>query len=215
MCPTAVSRPQRAPVSTSKNPTTLCMATHNDTKTLPYPYPYPYTPMLVPMAARSCPHMPQLLSPTPAHSCPARHPPVTVLTRVALVAIMDRPGSMMRVRPRGPTTSRTALMRSVGVGSTSPLWVAATQRHANDIRICIVSCGHCRAHEAGQRCTAGECQVRLSVGATKRHITTPASRTVLMKSVGVGSTSPLRVSATEGHDKDEDLQCELWALQSA
>lgn len=34
---------------------------------------------------------------------------------------MERPGSMMSVRPRDDTRSRTVSMRSLGVGSTSPL----------------------------------------------------------------------------------------------
>jgi hypothetical protein len=51
--------------------------------------------------------------------------PVTVLTKAELVATMDLPGSMMSVSPDDLTTSRTVSIRSVGVGSTSPL----TQQH--------------------------------------------------------------------------------------
>lgn len=47
--------------------------------------------------------------------------PVTVLTRALLVATMERPGSMMSVRPDCFTMSRTVLIRSVGVGRMSPL----------------------------------------------------------------------------------------------
>jgi hypothetical protein len=34
---------------------------------------------------------------------------------------MDRPGSMMRVRPSAETVSRTVAIRSAGVGRMSPL----------------------------------------------------------------------------------------------
>jgi hypothetical protein len=54
---------------------------------------------------------------THAHS----RPPVTVLTSALLVATMERPGSMMSVRPDALTMSRTVSMRSVGVGRMSPL----------------------------------------------------------------------------------------------
>lgn len=47
--------------------------------------------------------------------------PVTVLTSAALVATMERPGSIMMVRPRSCTRSRTVSIRSMGVGSLSPL----------------------------------------------------------------------------------------------
>lgn len=49
--------------------------------------------------------------------------PVTVLTSALLVATMERPGSMMRVRPDDLTMSRTVSIRSVGVGRMSPLCV--------------------------------------------------------------------------------------------
>lgn len=49
------------------------------------------------------------------------YPPVTVLTKALELATMERPGSMMRVRPREETRSRTVSIRSLGVGSTSPL----------------------------------------------------------------------------------------------
>ena len=47
--------------------------------------------------------------------------PVTVLTRAALVATMDLPGSMMIVSPRSSTTPLIVSIRSFGVGSLSPL----------------------------------------------------------------------------------------------
>jgi len=62
--------------------------------------------------------------------------PVTVLTRAELVATMDLPGSMMSVSPDDLTTSRTVSIRSVGVGSTSPLTqqrtMTAQQRQPQD-----------------------------------------------------------------------------------
>ena len=50
---------------------------------------------------------------------PPTHAPVTVLTRAQLVATMERPGSMISVRPEALTMSRTVLIKSVGVGNTS------------------------------------------------------------------------------------------------
>lgn len=47
--------------------------------------------------------------------------PVTVLTRAALVATMDLPGSMIIVSPRSSTTPLIVSIRSFGVGSLSPL----------------------------------------------------------------------------------------------
>lgn len=43
---------------------------------------------------------------------------------------MERPGSMIRVRPREETRSRTVSIRSLGVGRMSPLhtWVEGVQQ---------------------------------------------------------------------------------------
>lgn len=51
----------------------------------------------------------------------AHRAPVTVLTKAHELATMERPGSMTSVRPREETRSRTVSIRSLGVGSTSPL----------------------------------------------------------------------------------------------
>lgn len=55
--------------------------------------------------------------------------PVTVLTRAALVATMDLPGSMMIVSPRSSTTPLIVSIRSFGVGSWSPLQPHSGNRH--------------------------------------------------------------------------------------
>ena len=50
--------------------------------------------------------------------------PVTVLTSAALVATIDLPGSMMIVSPKSSTTPLIVSIRSLGVGSLSPLQAA-------------------------------------------------------------------------------------------
>lgn len=57
----------------------------------------------------------------PASQPPPTDAPVTVLTKQEEVATMERPGSMIRVRPREETRSRTVSIRSLGVGRMSPL----------------------------------------------------------------------------------------------
>jgi hypothetical protein len=47
--------------------------------------------------------------------------PVTVHAITAELATMDLPGSMTRVNPSEDTKSRTVSIRSIGVGSVSPL----------------------------------------------------------------------------------------------
>jgi len=51
--------------------------------------------------------------------------PVTVLTSAALVATIDLPGSMMIVSPKSSTTPLIVSIRSLGVGSLSPLQAAS------------------------------------------------------------------------------------------
>ena len=61
------------------------------------------------------------------HTQHSTNTPVTVLTSALLVATMERPGSMISVRPDDVTTSRTVSIRSVGDGSTSPLHTTKVQ----------------------------------------------------------------------------------------
>lgn len=95
--------------------------------------------------------------PSPPHHCCGRlpqlppHTPVTVLTSALLVATMERPGSMMSVRPDCLTMSRTVSIRSVGVGRMSPLQAQAQQRHT---RCCVMTAGQtwlslCANHQMG------------------------------------------------------------------
>lgn len=68
--------------------------------------------------------------------------PVTVLTKAALVATIDLPGSIMIVRPRSSTTLLMVSIKSFGVGSLSPLHhiTSVTAMLLLLVRLCSKSC---------------------------------------------------------------------------